>query len=104
MDNASSSSTSCIKSKITWCPLLPNIQCIQVLLINVLLVLNLYTFDVTFSEDGTLSKGYDILLQDHTNKGQVCTIMDTYESKETAILKQYGVKDSQNPKEQAVLL
>ena len=30
--------------------------------------------------------------------------MDNYEAEGTAILKQYGVKDVQDPKEQAVLL
>ncbi|CAG8461465.1 9879_t:CDS:10 [Dentiscutata heterogama] len=35
---------------------------------------------------------------------KVCTIMDTHEFKGTVISKQYGVKDAQDPKEQAVLL
>ncbi|RIB07441.1 hypothetical protein C2G38_2214449 [Gigaspora rosea] len=35
---------------------------------------------------------------------KVCSIMDPHESEGTVISKQYGVKDTQDPKEQAVLL
>ncbi|CAG8736563.1 25751_t:CDS:2, partial [Racocetra persica] len=71
MDNVSSQSSSCIKSKIIWRPLLPNIQCTQVPLTNVPSVLDLYTFDVVSSGGGALSEGYEILPQDRTNKGRL---------------------------------
>ncbi|CAG8704589.1 2320_t:CDS:2, partial [Dentiscutata heterogama] len=70
--NNISSSTSCIKSKIIWYPLLPNIQCMQVPLTNIPLVLDLYTFDVISSGGGALGEGYEILSQDRINKGRLC--------------------------------
>ncbi|RIB00429.1 hypothetical protein C2G38_2234332 [Gigaspora rosea] len=72
MDDISSLSTSCvIKSKITWHPLLPNIQCMQVPLTNVSSVLDLYAFDMVSSGGSTLSEGYEILSQNRTNKSQL---------------------------------
>ncbi|CAG8673951.1 9386_t:CDS:2, partial [Dentiscutata erythropus] len=53
-----------IKSKMTWHPLLPNIQCMQVPLTNVPSVLDLYAFDVVSSGGSTLGEGYEILPQD----------------------------------------
>ncbi|CAG8455685.1 19517_t:CDS:2 [Dentiscutata erythropus] len=41
----------------------------QVPLTNIPLVLDLYTFDMVLSGGGTLGRGYEILSQDHTNKG-----------------------------------
>ncbi|RIB13747.1 hypothetical protein C2G38_2040712 [Gigaspora rosea] len=133
-----------IKSKVTWRPLLPNIQCMQVPLTNVPSVLDLYAFDVvssggsTFSEElmncarnlsttvstpknqtQPISTQFDPNLETIQNAlkydkklhypsvleyVKVCTIMDAHESENTVISKQYGVKDAQNAKEQAVLL
>ena len=56
---------------MTWRPLLPNIQCMQVPLTNVPSVLDLYAFDVVSSGGSTLGEGYEILPQDRTNKGRV---------------------------------
>ncbi|CAG8544458.1 1779_t:CDS:2 [Gigaspora rosea] len=72
MDDISSLFTSCvIKFKVTWCSLLPNIQCMQVPLTNIPSVLDLYAFDVVSSGGSTLSEGYEILPQDRTNKGRL---------------------------------
>ncbi|CAG8540246.1 13856_t:CDS:2, partial [Dentiscutata heterogama] len=64
-------STSCIKSKIIWYLLLPNIQYMQVPLTNIPSVLDLYTFDVISSGGGTFGKRYEILSQDRTNKSRL---------------------------------
>ncbi|CAG8685393.1 8124_t:CDS:2, partial [Ambispora gerdemannii] len=74
MDDLSFSSTSIIKSKaksIVWQPLLPNIQCIQVSLTEMLSVLDLYMFDITLLGGDNLSKGYEILPKNCIYKGRV---------------------------------
>ncbi|CAG8798835.1 10481_t:CDS:2, partial [Dentiscutata erythropus] len=59
------------KSSTVWRPLLPNLQCMQVPLIEIPSVLDLYTFDVVLSRGGKLSKGYKILPEDCTNRSWV---------------------------------
>ncbi|CAG8514287.1 17822_t:CDS:2 [Dentiscutata erythropus] len=59
------------KSSVVWRPLLPNLQCIQVLFTEVLSVLDLYTFDVTSPGGSRLSEDYTILPNDCTNRSRV---------------------------------
>ncbi|CAG8763644.1 12347_t:CDS:2, partial [Dentiscutata heterogama] len=73
------------KSSVVWRSLLPNLQCMQVLLIEVLSVLDLYTFDMISPGGSRLSEGYTILPDDCTNRSQVheggvktITLVDEY--------------------------
>ncbi|KAG9302424.1 hypothetical protein G9A89_011474 [Geosiphon pyriformis] len=66
-------STSFIETKkAIWRPLLSTIRCIQVPLIEVPSVLDLYMFDTVSLGGGSLSNGYKILDHDCMHKKRVC--------------------------------
>ncbi|CAG8756852.1 4312_t:CDS:1, partial [Dentiscutata erythropus] len=56
------------KPSMVWCPLLPNLQCIQVPLTEVPLVLDLYTFDTILPGGSRLGEGYKILSENCANR------------------------------------